>query len=460
MADAKRRKPAASPPITSHPLFPVTVVLWFGALFGLTSVAIRTGLIEHAVLVTGIDRVIPMAAPPLGTTTRILLALMMTAIGCLVGLLVARRLAKPAPQAVARRRRSTTSTAAADDGESPVALFGAARQAELADEPDDDAEEPEHQPATRRRQLAVIAQEERFDDHAPVPGASPILNVADLEIESFDAALDEEVWIRRSEPLQLAPREHAEAIEAEPMQAETTQAEHSEPEEPKPANRLFDAYVRAAPVRTAEKDDVPTPGFELLPREDEIVGAEPAVIADEPVAHTIDVEEVAAPARDMTAAERIASAPLDTLSHLELLERLALTIARRRAANGQTCEPTAAIEAPEMPLKPPAKPVLDLPVGLRAVPTDPHDDALPGYLPPRHIGRSDDDALDAGYVSLRSLTRPALAETGENTQGSTALQQSDSNTAWTFDAPTAAGDRTEQALRAALATLQRMSGAA
>lgn len=458
MAEVKRRKPAASLPITSHPLFPVTVVLWFGALFGLASVAIRPALIEHAVLVTGIDRVIPMAAPPLGTTTRILLALMMTAIGCLIGLVVARRLAKPAPPATARHRRTTSAPATTDDGDSPVALFGAARQAE-ADVALDDEEEPESLPTTRRRQLSVIAHEERFDDHAPVPGASPILNVADLEIESFDAALEDDAWVRRSEPVQVET----------PAQAEPALGQDTQPDEPKPSNRLFEAYVRAGPGKPTAEAEVPTPGFELLPRDENIAGAASDAIAPAPAVHTIAADQEPPAAKNMTAAERIASAPLDALSHLELLERLALTIARRRATKAQSSESPLAGE-PQAPVTP----VVELPAALRAVPTAPDDDALPGYVPPRHIGRTDDQALAAGYSSLRGLTRPVLAESPENAESPTAQpviafpgtgelqdqQRPGPAAPRAFDAPGATSDRTEQALRAALATLQRMSGAA
>ena len=60
------RKPVKSPPITSHPLFPAVVALWFGALFGLGSLAVRPTLIEGLVLKSHIDLIIPATAPPLG----------------------------------------------------------------------------------------------------------------------------------------------------------------------------------------------------------------------------------------------------------------------------------------------------------------------------------------------------------------------------------------------------------
>src|SRR5215210_2327873 len=91
------RNPRASTPVTRHPLFPGIVALWFGALFGLGSLAIRPGLIESAVLAIGLDTIVPAAAPPLGITARILIALTLAALGGLLGATVARRIAQPRP---------------------------------------------------------------------------------------------------------------------------------------------------------------------------------------------------------------------------------------------------------------------------------------------------------------------------------------------------------------------------
>lgn len=89
------RKTPQGRPVTSHPLFPAIVALWFGALFGLSSLAIRPGLLESLVLAAHIDRVIPAAAPPLGVTARLLLALAMAALGALLGAGIGGRLARP-----------------------------------------------------------------------------------------------------------------------------------------------------------------------------------------------------------------------------------------------------------------------------------------------------------------------------------------------------------------------------
>jgi len=89
-------------PLTSHRWFPAALALWFAALFGLTSLAVPPALLERAVLAVGLDRVIAAAAPPLGETARLLVALGLSSVGEIVGLLIGRALAaRHRPKAVA-----------------------------------------------------------------------------------------------------------------------------------------------------------------------------------------------------------------------------------------------------------------------------------------------------------------------------------------------------------------------
>ena len=101
------QKAAKGKPISSHPLFPAVVALWFGALFGLGSLAIRPGLIESAVLKTGLDLIVPAAAPPLGVTARILIALVMASAGAVVGAILAWRMTRPATVVREPKRNAT-----------------------------------------------------------------------------------------------------------------------------------------------------------------------------------------------------------------------------------------------------------------------------------------------------------------------------------------------------------------
>ena len=82
-------------PISKHRLFPALVALWFGALFGLSIMAVRPGLLETLVVSAQFDRLIPAAAPPLGDTARILTALIMAALGALLGAVIGTRIARP-----------------------------------------------------------------------------------------------------------------------------------------------------------------------------------------------------------------------------------------------------------------------------------------------------------------------------------------------------------------------------
>ncbi len=94
----RRAKAGASQAISGHPLFPAFVALWFGALFGLGSLAVRTALVEAAVLALQADLLIPAAAPPLGMTARIVIALALALSGGLLGALLGRWIARPAPE--------------------------------------------------------------------------------------------------------------------------------------------------------------------------------------------------------------------------------------------------------------------------------------------------------------------------------------------------------------------------
>ena len=103
------RKPANPKPITAHPLFPAVVALWFGALFGLGSLAVRPSLLESLVIKSRLDLVLPAAAPPLGVTARILVALILAAIGSIIGIMIARKLSRPKVEMRERKRKTLAS---------------------------------------------------------------------------------------------------------------------------------------------------------------------------------------------------------------------------------------------------------------------------------------------------------------------------------------------------------------
>lgn len=547
MADTTRKDPAKKPSVTSHKLFPAVVTVWFAALFGLASLAIRPASIEGVVLATGIDHVIAQAAPPLGNTMRILLALLMTGLGAVLGLIVARRLAKPKSMSASTKRRRRVE--AIDDSASPVAAFG---RKEPIVTVDDDGDEV--QPIARRRQqLALLDDDDSTDNEPPVPVNGHILDVTELPLKSFDEV--DGIWLHESDR-STPPRDYepqgahangsmpdlsanvadvAEFLEDARADAHAGSIDGA----PRKSNiPLFDSYVRRLNAGVGSNDsDATAPGFVSLEPIAAIQDDDLGDIGEAPALEQNGEAKVAQPSPPSgsqptptygNAAERIASAPLHDLSHVELLERLALTIARRRAERSAPAEPafdrvpvTPAAEqaAPEetrlsdmatvtvLPrfAAPPARSESVVPAALRPHWADMQDDddALPAYVPPRSIAspkaaqRPDPlapadakaadpevekaELLEDGYFSLRGMSK-ATPDTATTTADEPEhddkrplprfafpMRQADiappSPAAGPrmFDAPQGSepvGDQTEQALRAALATLRRMSGTA
>lgn len=185
MANSKP-KPGNRKPISSHPLFPAVVALWFGALFGLGSLAIRPTLIESLVLQTGIDLIVPAAAPPLGITARILIALVMASLGAALGATLAVHISRPKIVVRARKRNAANPGAAAMGefgswNKRDVVTDGPARRPISAHEELGDALDSTGPLASRRRTLAVEHEDKPFEpaEIAPLPGGEPqIFNIA------------------------------------------------------------------------------------------------------------------------------------------------------------------------------------------------------------------------------------------------------------------------------------------
>ena len=197
----QKRKPANAKPITSNPLFPAVVALWFGALFGLGSLAVRSSLLEDLVLKSHIDLIIPAAAPPLGVTARILLALVMAAVGAMLGIMLTRRLTRPEPEVYERKRGAKDLAAqsprvrARDAHPDAPARRPISAHDELGGAP---AIADNHASASgpgmlanRRRALAIIHDEPQFVplDLAPLPGGGAIqpLDLAALALPADPA---------------------------------------------------------------------------------------------------------------------------------------------------------------------------------------------------------------------------------------------------------------------------------
>ncbi len=217
LAKVKTGKSGGKQSMTRHPLFPATVALWFGALFGVGSLAIRPSLIEGLIVSSGIDLIIPAAAPPMGVTTRILIALALAAIGGTLGAWLARRLGKPKSVAVTRKR-------GAPSAEAKGALRSQSAQAGGA----------------RRSRLALSEEggpRREYVDHAPLPGQANILDVSQFDLEGFEA----------EEPDRIEAIETIEAIH-EDLSLPIAEAPILEPEVP--ARRLPEGAQVFQPVES------------------------------------------------------------------------------------------------------------------------------------------------------------------------------------------------------------------
>ena len=331
--NAERGAARGRPPVSWHPLFPAFVAVWFGALFGLGVLAVRVSLLERLAVASGIDRIIPAAAPPLGVNARILIALALAALGGVIGAAIGCLIARSKP--AARARRTAKAEAAAQAAAVRAANKVAAKTAAAAPEP------------------------------APAPAKAPAFADAPSFIDISQLDLDDEHRI-----------EAERAIEAPPAPA-----------------RGFERPLD--PVSFPLPASFPVPG-----------GA---------------------------AAQRLTAADLDTLSHLELIERLALSLQKRREEASQEAAPAGEVAAPgSVPQAPAYYPPAREPLAR----------ALGALRDARPIVDDESDEADPRPVALfaatdaSSVAAPKIAALRQNSVA------------------------TERALRDALATLQRMSGAA
>ena len=257
---AKQKRKPASKPITSHQLFPAVVALWFGALFGLGSLAVRPSLLESVVMASRIDLVIPAAAPPLGVTARILVALVLAAIGSTIGLIIARRLTRPKPEV---RERKRTKLADREEAAPRYTNHPAFNEAE-------DDEPAGGILAQRRRALTIEHDEEDFVPHemAPLPGGAP--QILDISKVGFDAPPPHaplDLGAYQSEPVrqEFQPQPVAEtAPVATPVAAEPAQPEPQRQifGQPVAGDHIDQTFVQAAGFKTTVFDtETPEPLF-------------------------------------------------------------------------------------------------------------------------------------------------------------------------------------------------------
>lgn len=86
----KSNNAAKVQPVTAHPLFRPVVTLWCGALLGLGSVAVHPAVLDGLLRQSRIEQMLAAALPPVDLAGQALLALILAATGCLIGLGIGR----------------------------------------------------------------------------------------------------------------------------------------------------------------------------------------------------------------------------------------------------------------------------------------------------------------------------------------------------------------------------------
>ena len=413
-------------PLSRHPLFPMVVGLWFSALLGLGSLALRASLLERLALALHLDLVIPAAALPLGLTTRMLLALVLAVGGGLVGLILARRLGQAVPQRRARK----------------VAPIVAAAAAARGDDDEDLARLEAARAAHPRRRRSLTAGDEMAPpaplDPAPLPGTHTgnpgrrILTFGDLE---------------PIPPLGTATGDR-----------------------PEPVDESGIARAALQPVaQAAATASTPALVATLAPTPERRPASSPA-LAPLPLAASAPVEG--------SAARRLREAPLATLGVVELVERFALALDARRARSAANVAPAAsvadgpALTEPEpepgaagqvaAELHEPVRP-FDIPAVLRTRGVDRAAGAQSGA----EVAEVPEDEFSS-LLDMKPSIRPSIPladeHRAESIQPVVDFPGRDMTGIADLCAPAAplgtSPAATEHALREALATLQRMSGAA
>lgn len=296
-----RKRPGV--PVTAHRLFPAFAALWFAALFGLGSLAIPGSVLGALVLKTGLPALVPAAAPPLGFTAHLLLAFLLAGFGAALGLALALRLR---PQdAVYARPVEPIVPAAEPDAEDIYKVR--ARDA--------------HPDAPPRRPL-VLAEafaDPLGEDIAPEPTA-PLLRSKPV-VSASEPMADTAPWLAEFtpdgdgavRPLDLAELADAPAFaepEHEAIVAEEAPAQGEPEVQPEPEAPECEVQP-AAPVLIAATPQLPAGFAAALPE-----------------------------AADGTWSP-VASAPLESLGLVQLIERLALAIAAQKASNAAVVEAKA-----------------------------------------------------------------------------------------------------------------------
>ncbi|WEK45320.1 MAG: hypothetical protein P0Y56_09755 [Candidatus Andeanibacterium colombiense] len=459
------------PPISAHPLFPAIVAVWFAVLFGLGSGVLPTVLFERLFAASGVAALIPSAAPPLGGTFHLLVAPVFGLAGALLGFTLARRLRAAriadadfthlAPQPTARESRPV-----GDGKRRPISVKEELGDTRLDPVPSEDNARslPIPQPFAGRRRSLALAEIETADDYSAAFYPEPAIPLA-----------PEPVIVRQMSPIDF---EH---FSNEPAESSMPPARATEPARESIAERGLQGLRNPSPFARPLGDENETP-----------------VTAAQTTEPMFDPQPALAPPAPAPLLPTDPAVDLGDLGVVQLAERLAALLRDRQARPRgtpafvvglkqefgiETAGPTPARPEPAAPkasdiapsgaifgesgFGPPVPdPVQAIPAAFRPLDLGDFDDdeaplpslslPLAGLTPAAAEETGDDELDDIGeaeehYSSLLAMKQPAFEQAGRPFDGPT-------------DEPAQSGrpdpTDTDRALRAALAALQNMSGAA
>jgi len=314
-------------PISANRMFPAIVALWFATLLGLGSLIVPVQVIERLVGMTGIAGVFSAAAPPLGFTARVAVALMAAIFGALAGYAAARRItargAKANLSSDPYHEADTLNLAGiVTQGDAPTVAVDTADDIAIVE--DDTASEEQPASLGRRRSLTITGDDRPNDALIVVPlpgdteGAAQHDHYAEVEdIAAFDAFPDpdnDEEYVADSEDAEA----YADNIAIEePVFAEVDESEDEAVEEQSSADIAeAETQMSVPPVEITQETVSPSEQDDDMPQ--------PLAFSPPSLARNADAEDdspqetkPAVPDYDTTSENEVNAASVDDLSDAE-----------------------------------------------------------------------------------------------------------------------------------------------
>ena len=308
---------AAHGHVLRHRLFPGLVALWFAALFGLGSLAASANALGALVVHLHLPAILAAAAPPLGLTARLVLAIVLAGLGGAIGLLIGLVLHARAGGALLHRPTRPAETPA--PREEPATVHDNAPRVRSRDA---------HPDAPPRRPLVVTEDVLPYPTSMVEPALAPQVDRpagdADHRFDAAPEAHDLPPFLAAAMSAVQHERDQA-AIFVGPAEPIIVLAE-----------REVAAPAVAEPAMPEPVISAPGNSEPVMP--DPVIDETPAATAVPP---PLASQAAAAPKVGL------AELPLASLGLVQLIERLALAIATRGAL--RAAQPPENVD-PSMPL--------------------------------------------------------------------------------------------------------------